>query len=95
MGKLSRRKLTKATLVYKILNDHSSPNLKAFLIKRNISQTTYDLRNAQNHLAVPKARRYFQKRVLDIVVLNYGMIFLVKLRKPYQYALLQKYCKAN
>ena len=58
----SRRKLTKAAHVCKILNDHSSPNLKEFLIKRNISQTTYDPRNAQNDLAVPKPRRDFLKK---------------------------------
>ena len=58
----SRRIITKATLMYKILNDYSAPNLKKLLKRRNSLQTSYDLRNSQNDLDLPKPRREFLKK---------------------------------
>ena len=58
----SRRIITKATLMYKILNDYSAPNLKKLLKRRNSIQTFYDLRNSQNNLDLPKPRREFLKK---------------------------------
>ena len=58
----SRRVITKATLMYKILNDHSAQNLKELLTRRNSLQTAYDLRNSQNDLALPKPRCEFLKK---------------------------------
>ena len=58
----SRRVITKATLKYKISNDHSAQNLKELLTRRNSLQTAYDLRNSQNDLALPKPRCEFLKK---------------------------------
>ena len=58
----SRRIITKATLMYKILNDYSAPNLKELLKRRNSLQTFYDLRNSQNDLDPPKPRLEFLKK---------------------------------
>ena len=40
-----RRRISKSLLKYKILNDYTEPNLKESLMRRNIWQTNYDLRN--------------------------------------------------
>ena len=58
----SRRVITKATLMYKILNEYSAQNLKQLLTGRNSLQTAYDLRNSRNDSALPKARREFLKK---------------------------------
>ena len=58
----SRRIITKATLMYKILNDYSAPNLKKLLKRRNSLQTSYAIRNSQNDLDLPKPRREFLKK---------------------------------
>ena len=58
----SRRIITKATLMYKILNDYSAPNLKKLFKRRNSLQTSYALRNSQNDLDLPKPRREFLKK---------------------------------
>ena len=47
-----RRLRNKAVLVYKILNDHSVPNLKQLFNKRNEAKTSYDLRNNQTDITV-------------------------------------------
>ena len=57
-----RRRNSKLLLIYKILNDYTGPNLKESLIKRNIRQTNYDLRNSQTDLALPKPKREFLKK---------------------------------
>ena len=50
----------KATLFYKILNDHNVPNLKESLMRRNVHKfTSYDLKNSQN-VRVPHAFFYIQ-----------------------------------
>ena len=56
-----RRRTSKSPLIHKILNDYTEPNLKESLIRRNIWQTNYDLRNSQTDLAVPKPKREFLK----------------------------------
>ena len=70
----------------KILNDHSAQNLKELLTRRNFLLTTYDLRNSQNDMALPKPGREFLKKPF-IAVLNFGTISRLKLRKLSQFAL--------
>ena len=41
--------------MYKILNDHSAPNLKQLFNKRNEAQTSYNLRNNQTDITLPTA----------------------------------------
>ena len=53
----TRRRTTKSTLLYKVLNNHTGPNLKETLIRRNAMQTNYELRNVLSDLALPKLRR--------------------------------------
>ena len=57
-----RRPTSKSLLIYKILNDFTGPNLKESLVKRNIRQTDYDLRNSQTDLVLPKPKREFLKK---------------------------------
>ena len=47
-----RRLRSKAILMYKILNDHSAPNLKKLFNKRNEIQTSYNLRNNQTDITL-------------------------------------------
>ena len=48
-----RRGISHSLLIYKILNDYTGPNLKESLIRRNIWQTNYDLRDSQTDLGLP------------------------------------------
>ena len=57
-----RRRKSKLLFIYTILNDYTGPNLKESLIKRNIRQTNYHLRNSQTDLALPKPKREFLKK---------------------------------
>ena len=50
-----RRLRNKAVLMYKILNDHSAPNLKQLFNKRNEAQTSYNLQNNQTDITLPTA----------------------------------------
>ena len=70
-----RRRISKSLLICKILNDYTGRNLKESLIRRNIWQTNYDLRNSRTDLAVPKPKREFLKNVLIIVGQNCGTVF--------------------
>ena len=45
---------SRRVIMYKILNDHSAQNLKELRTRRNFLLTTYDLRNSQSDLALPK-----------------------------------------
>ena len=83
----SRRIITKATLMYKISNDYSAPNLKQLLKRRNSLQTFYDLRNSQNDLDLPKLDVNSLKKASSIVVLDSGTVS--RLRKLDQYARLK------
>ncbi len=47
--------------MYKILNDHTAPNLKD-LFKKNVSQNTYSLRNSETDLTLTKPKTEFLKR---------------------------------
>ena len=46
----------------KVLNDSAAPTLKDSFIDRNISQNTYNLRNSQTDLSLPKPNKEFLKR---------------------------------
>lgn len=57
-----RRSNTKATYMYKILNDHTAPNLKESFGERSATQNTYNLRNNDVDLALLKPKTEFLKR---------------------------------
>ena len=59
-----RRLRNKAVLMYKILNDHSAPNLKHLFNKRNEAQTSYNLRNNQTDITLPNPKTEYLKRTL-------------------------------
>ena len=72
-----RHKMNKSVLMFKILNNHSAPNLKDKFITRDINlSANYNLRNADINLSVPKPRTEHLKRVLDIAGLFYGIVYL-------------------
>jgi hypothetical protein len=49
--------------MFKILNNHSAPNLKDKFITRDINLgTNYNLRNADINLSVPKPRAEYLKK---------------------------------
>jgi hypothetical protein len=58
----ARRHTTKSTLLYKVLSNHTGPNLKETLIRRNDMQINYELRNVHSDLVLPKPRREFLKQ---------------------------------
>ena len=58
-----RHKMNKSVLMFKILNNHSAPNLKDKFITRDINlSTNYNLRNADINLSVPKPRTEYLKK---------------------------------
>ena len=67
-----RRRISKSLLIFKILNDYTGPNLKESLIRRNIWQTNYDLRDSQTDLALLGS---FSKKVLIMAGQNCGAVF--------------------
>ena len=58
----TRRFHTKATLMYKILNDLSAPQLSNSLVKLNDTNINYNLRNIETDLALPRPYTNFLKR---------------------------------
>jgi len=58
----TRRLRAKSTLIYKILNDDTAPNLRSSFVRRNVDQTDYHLRNSATNLTLPKPKREFLKR---------------------------------
>ena len=58
----ARRLRAKSTLMYKILNDDTAPNLRNSFIRRNVDQTDDHLRNSARDLTLPKPKRAFLKR---------------------------------
>lgn len=48
--------------MYKILNDHTAPNLKGLFRRKNITQNNYNLRNSNIDLALPKPKSEFLKK---------------------------------
>ena len=57
----TRRFHTKATLIYKILNDLSAPQLSNSLVKLNDTNINYNLRNMETDLALPRPCTNFLK----------------------------------
>lgn len=57
-----KRCYNKSVFMYKILNNHTAPNLKQSFSRRNVSQNTYNLRNNNTNLALLKPKREFLKR---------------------------------
>ena len=58
----TRRFHTKATLMYKILNDLSAPQLSNSFVKLNDTNINYNLRNIETDLALPRPYTNFLKR---------------------------------
>ena len=58
----TRRRITKSILMYKILNDCAGPNLKDALTRRDLVQTSYNLRNTYTDLTLAKPKREFLKK---------------------------------
>ena len=76
-----RHKMNKSVLMFKILNNHSAPNLKDKFITRDTNLSNYNLRNADINFSVPKPRTEYLKRVFDIVGLCYGIVYLHRQNK--------------
>ena len=60
----TKRFHTKATLLYKILNDLSAPQLSNSFVKLNDTNINYNLRNIATDLALPRPYTNFLKRSL-------------------------------
>ena len=58
----ARRPRAKSSLMYKILNDDTEPNLRNSFVRRNVEQTNYHIRNSATDLTLPKPKREFLKR---------------------------------
>ena len=58
----ARQLRAKSTLMYKILNDYTAPNLRNSFVRKNADQTDYYLRNSATDLTLPKPNRQFLKR---------------------------------
>ena len=58
----TRRFHTKATLMYKILNDLSAPQLSNSFVKLDDTNINYNLRNIETDLALPRPYTNFLKR---------------------------------
>ena len=76
----TRRFRAKATLMYKILNDLSAPQLSNSFVKLNATNINYYLRNIETDLALPRPYTNFLSAVLDIVVQCSGTIFPMRQR---------------
>ena len=68
----ARRLRAKSTLIYEILNDGTAPNLRKSFVRRNVDQTDYHLRNGATDLTLPKPKREFLNRVLNIAAQCFG-----------------------
>ena len=62
----SRRYASKLTLMYKVLNNYTGPNLREALIRRNDMQTNYELRNGYTNIALAKPKREFLKKKFQL-----------------------------
>jgi hypothetical protein len=51
--------------MYKILNDYTALNLKKLFNKRNEAQISYNLRNVETDLTLPKPETEYWKRALE------------------------------
>ena len=68
----ARRLRAKSTLMYKILNDDTAPNLRNSFVRRNVDQTDYHLRNSATDLTLPKPKREFLKRSFKYAAQCFG-----------------------
>ena len=59
---VNRRPLNKLVFTYKILGNHTAPNLKDLFCRRNLSQNSYDLRNSETDLTIKKPKTEFLKK---------------------------------
>ncbi len=57
-----RRELNKLVFMYKVLGNHTAPNLKDLFSRRNASQNIYDLRNSETDLSLKKPKTEFLKK---------------------------------
>ena len=57
-----RHKMNKSVLMFKLLNNHSAPNLKDKFITRDTNLSNYNLRNADINFSVPKPRIEYLKK---------------------------------
>ena len=48
--------------MFKILNNHSAPNLKDKFVTRDTNLSNYNLRNADRNFSVPKPRTAYLKK---------------------------------
>ena len=57
-----RQKMNKSVLIYKILNNHSAPNLKDTFTRRDTNLNNYNLRSASTNLSLPKSNTEYLKK---------------------------------
>ena len=57
-----KQKMNKSVLIYKILNNHSAPNLKDKFIRRDTNLNNYNLRSANTNLPVPRPNTEYLKK---------------------------------
>ena len=58
----NRRALNKLVFIYKVLANHTAPNLKGLFSRRNVSQNSYELRNSETDLSIKKPKTEFLKK---------------------------------
>ena len=58
----NRRALNKLVFIYKLLANHTAPNLKDLFSRRNVSQNSYELRNSETDLSIKKPKTEFLKK---------------------------------
>ncbi len=69
-----RRELNKLVLMYKVLGNHTAPNLKDLFSRRNASQNIYDLRNSETDLSLKKPKTEFLKKTFGYSEQFYGIV---------------------
>ena len=57
-----RHKKIKSISMYKVLNDHTAPKLRASFIQMSESQNDYQLRNRETDLIIPKPKSEYLKK---------------------------------
>ncbi len=71
----------KSIFLYKIQHDYTAPSLKESLIGSSLMHANYNLRNTNTDIPLPKPRREFLKKVLNIVGQSFGTAFLGKQKR--------------
>ena len=56
-----KRLENKLIMMYKILNNHTAPNLNECFCKRNTIQANYDLRSSDTDLCLPTPNEFLKK----------------------------------